>query len=302
MKTPKIDKLATLAIIGSLTFWTCGPVFVKYLTGYLDFWTQNFLRYIAACLLWLPFLIVSFRKGRLDGRVWKAALLPAGANLLMQTFWTATLYHMYPGFTVLLAKSSLIWIVFLSLIFFAEERVLLKSARFWAGMILSVIGVVGVLVNAAGFTMSASVTGIVLCMIYSFFWAVYTITVKCAFRDIDVRAGFSVISIYTVFGLGVLCFMFGDIGASLEMAAWPWVCVVVSGILSIAFSHVLYYYSIKRIGAMIPSMVLLGLPFSVLAVSNIVFDETLSSLQWVFGAVLVVGCGMSIWSQGHLKD
>ncbi|MCK5563784.1 MAG: DMT family transporter [Planctomycetes bacterium] len=302
MKTPKIDKLGTLAIIGVVAFWTIGPIAIRYLSGYLDFWTQNFLRYAAACLLWLPFLFISFRNGSLDGRVWKVALLPAVANIAMQSFWAVGLYYIEPAFMSLLSKSSMIWVICFSLIFFSEERVLLKSVWFWMGMVLSVAGVAGVLVNREGFAAGSNVIGISLCLVSSFLWAVYTVTVKRAFRDIDVRAGFSVISIYTVFGLGVLCFMFGDIGASLEMEAWPWFYVVVSGFLSIAFAHVLYYYSIKRIGAMIPSMVLLGLPFSVLAFSNVIFGETLSSLQWVFGMVLVVGCGMSIWSQSRLVD
>ena len=302
MKTPKIDKLGTLAIIGVVAFWTIGPIAIRYLSGYLDFWTQNFLRYAAACLLWLPFLFISFRNGSLDGRVWKVALLPAVANIAMQSFWAVVLYYIEPALMSLLSKSSMIWVICFSLIFFTKERVLLKSVWFWMGMVLSVAGVAGVLVNREGFAAGSNVIGISLCLVSSFLWAVYTVTVKRAFRDIDVRAGFSVISIYTVFGLGVLCFMFGDIGASLEMEAWPWFYVVVSGFLSIAFAHVLYYYSIKRIGAMIPSMVLLGLPFSVLAFSNVIFGETLSSLQWVFGMVLVVGCGMSIWSQSRLVD
>ncbi len=302
MKTPRIDKRGTISILGTLLFWTVGPIAIRYLSGCLDFWTQNFLRYSAACLLWLPFLFISFRTGTLDGRVWKAALLPAVANIAMQSFWAVGLYYIEPAFMSLLSKSSMIWVICFSLMFFVEERVLLKSVWFWMGMFFSVVGVVGVLVNREGFAAGSDVIGISLCLISSFLWAVYTITVKRAFRDIDVRAGFSVISIYTVFGLGVLCFMFGDIGTSLEMEAWPWFCVVVSGVLSIAFSHVLYYYSIKRIGAMIPSMVLLGLPFSVLAVSNVIFGETLSSLQCVFGMVLVVGGGMSIWSQSRLAD
>lgn len=301
MKAPKVDKAGTVSILGAFLFWTCGPVAIRYLSGHLDFWSQNFFRYSAACLLWLPFLVISFRAGSLDGRVWKVALVPAVANVALQSFWAVALYYIEPAFMSLLSKSSMIWVVCFSLVFFVEERALLKSVRFWIGMVLSVGGVVGVLVNEAGFAAKGSVMGISFCLVASFLWGIYTVTVKRAFKDIDVRAGFSVISIYTVFGLGVLCFMFGEPAAGLQMEAWPWFCVIVSGILSIAFSHVLYYYSIKRIGAMIPSMVLLGLPFSVLALSNVVFGETLSSLQWLFGMVLVVGCGMSIWSQSHLR-
>lgn len=296
----KIDVAATFAILGSLICWTTGPVFIKYLSSYIDFWTQNFFRYCAACLFWLPFLFFSIKTKKLDKRVWKKAFLPALANIAMQSFWAASLYYMYPGFSILLSKSSLIWIIFLSLIFFAPERALLKSKRFWMGMLLSIVGVVGVLVNKEGFTSGDSLIGIILCLIYSFLWAVYTIAVKLAFREIDVRSGFSVISIYTVIGLGVLVFIFGQPSQSLQMQSWPWFCVIISGIFSIAVSHVFYYFSIKRIGAMIPSLVLLASPFTVFAASYVVFGEMMNTLQWLFGVVLLLGCALSIWNQDRI--
>jgi len=251
-------------------------------------------------MFWLPFLLLSIKNRKLDKRVWKKALPPAMANIATQSFWAASLYHMYPTFAVLLSKSSLIWIVFLSLVLFAPERALLKSKRFWTGMILCITGVIGVLVNKEGFTSGDDLIGIILCLVFSFLWATYTITVKLAFRDIDVRSGFSVISIYTVIGLGVLCFIFGRPSQSLQMQTWPWLCVVVSGVLGIGISHVLYYFSIKRIGAMIPSLVLLILPFTVFVVSNFIFGETVSALQWLFGVGLLLGCALSIWSQDRI--
>ena len=54
--TRRFDVLATLASIGMLCCWSVGPVFIKYLTGYIDAWTQNLLRYSTACIFLLPFL------------------------------------------------------------------------------------------------------------------------------------------------------------------------------------------------------------------------------------------------------
>ncbi len=75
----KIDTTATVAIFGALVFWSVGPVFVRYFAGYMDSWTQNMLRYLAACLFWLPFLIYLQRTQKLDKRVWKLAVVPAAA-------------------------------------------------------------------------------------------------------------------------------------------------------------------------------------------------------------------------------
>jgi len=101
-------------------------------------------------------------------------------------------------------------------------------------------------------------------------------------------------------GLFVLAVLFGDLEDAYRLPAWPWASVVISALTAIAFSHVLMYSAMKRIGATIPALVLLVLPFTVLAVSWVVFDERLTVPQLIFGVVLVVGAGFSIWAQEHL--
>ena len=142
----KVELSATFACIGALSFWSLGPIFIKYLTGYLDSWTQNLLRYSVACLFWLPFLLFFMKNNRVDKSIWRWALLPAVSNVVMQTLWAAGFYYIDPAFFVLLTKFSIIWIAGFSIIFFVDERPLLKSYRFWLGTFLSIIGVIGVLV------------------------------------------------------------------------------------------------------------------------------------------------------------
>ena len=296
----RIDVGATFACLGSLLCWSVGPIFIKLLSGYVDLWTQNLLRYLVACLFWLPFLLVQRGKEHFNHKVWRRAVPTAAANIFLQSFWAASFYYIGPALMNLLVKSSVIWIAGFSLIFFPAERGLVRSKRFWSALVLSVAGVTGVIVSGEGFTSEATATGIIFAMTAAFGWAVYSILAKVSFRDIDVRAGFAVTSIYTVGGLWVLAFLFGEPGVSFEMPTTGWVYVVVSGIVSIAISHVLYYEAMKRIGATITSLVLLGTPFLVFAISRVVFSERLSVLQWVFGAALLLGCGTAIWAQGHL--
>jgi len=297
----KVDFSATLACIGALTFWASGPIFIKYLTGYLDSWTQNLLRYSVACLVWLPFLIFSIKKGRLNKKIWRRAVVPGVANVIMQSLFAAAFYYIGPAFMVLLAKSSLIWITTFSLLFFAEERALVRSKRFWSGMILSVGGVIGVICFKEDFTAAGTLTGIALTLMMGFMWAVYIISARIAFRDIDSRHGFSVISIYTVPGLLILGLRFGELGECMKMGAWQWFCVVISGATAIALSHTLYYSAMRRIGATIPALVMLVQPFIILAISHVVFEETLNILQLLFGTFLLTGSGLAIWAQEHLK-
>jgi len=169
-KIQKVDLSATFACIGALSFWALGPIFIKYLTGYLDSWTQNLLRYSVACLLWMPFLIFSIKKGRVNARVWRRAVVPGMANV---------------AFMVLLAKSSLIWIAGFSLIFFAEERALVKSKRFWSGLVLSATGVIGVMCFKEDFAAAGTLTGIVLTLSRDFnrysSYSCYGVYVGCVY-------------------------------------------------------------------------------------------------------------------------
>ncbi|MHC4394768.1 MAG: DMT family transporter [Planctomycetota bacterium] len=301
IKSQKIDTDATLACIGTIVFFSIGPIFIKLLTGYVDLWTQNLLRYTTACLMWLPWLLYSVKKGRFERQVWRKAIFPAAVNVVMQSLWAASYYYINPAFMSLLVKSYIIWIAGFSLAFFPEEKPLVKSKRFWSGIGLSAIGVVGVMVFKEDFATSKTITGIILSLSAAFGWAMYTIAAKISFKNIDSRKGFSVTSIYTVAGLFVLALIFGRPGVCVSMGVRPWVYVVISGMTAIAFSHVLYYVAIQRIGATIPSLVLLATPFTVLAASSVIFGESLNGLQWVFGIVLLGGSALAIWAQEHLK-
>ena len=299
--TQRVNVSATFACLGALTFWSLGPIFIKYLTGYVDSWTQNLLRYSVACLFWLPFLVLSIKTKRLDHRVWRRALIPGIANILMQSLWAAAFYYIGPAFMVLQTKTNIIWIAGFSFIFFSDERALVRSKRFWIGLTLSVVGLIGVMYHEVDLAEAGIITGIILAQAAAFMWGVYTISIKIAFRDIDSRSGFSVISIYTVAGLAVSALLFGKVETAAQMGSWQWACVIISGVTAIALAHTLYYAAIRRIGATIPALVILAQPFTVLAISYVVFGESMNIFQLLFGVVLLIGSALAIWAQQHLK-
>ena len=297
----KFDSKATVCIIAAVIFWSAGPTFIKLLTNHVDSWTQNLLRYSAAWAVTMPFLFIAIKKEQLDTKIFKWALLPAAANITMQCFWAKSFYFIDPGFMNMLSKSSIIWIAGFSIIFFAQERALIKSKRFWLGIVMSLVGVSGVLLYQEGFSTKSTMTGIIMVLVAAFFWGVYTVSIKIAFKNVDSRAGFAVISLYTTLGLLVLAFLFGKPAQCLQMPLKGWTYIVISGIMCIAITHMLFYESIKRIGATIPSLVLLLTPFTVLAVSHFVFKESLNAFQLMFGLILLIGSGFAIWAQQHLR-
>ena len=293
--TPRLlTSLAALSCIGTLICWSSAPLFIKYLTGYLDLWTQNLLRYGAACLFWLPFLLAAAKTGQLPKAVWKRALLPFIPNIIMQNLWAAAFYYIDPGFASLLSTTAFLWAIVLSVIFFADERQHLSNRLFRLSIILSLVGLMGVMFFHPAFTHSYTITGIVIIMVYGVIWGSYAITVKVAFRGIDSRIGFSVVSIYTVIALSILTMFMGQPSKCLELSFNGWAAVVISGVTGIALGHVFYYISIRRLGATTPSLVQLTQPFIVVVISYFVFSEKLSVPQLVFGVVLVAGSALAI--------
>jgi drug/metabolite transporter (DMT)-like permease len=300
-QTGKIDLVATAGCLGTLCCWSIGPIFIAYLTDFVDSWTQNVLRYSVACLFWLPFLAYLNLRGRFDRRTWWRAIAPAAANVVMQSLWAMAYYYIGPAFLVLLSKTSIVWVAGFSLIFFADERPLVRSARFWAGLVLSIIGVFGVLYFKEGFEAAGTQIGIIIALLTAMMWAIYIVSAKVAFHDIDSRSSFGVITIYTVVGLWVCALLFGHPAKALHIGLRPWAAVVFSGITAIALGHVFFYAAIRRIGATIPTLVILAQPFVVFSVSSVVFRERLSLLQLVFGTLLLLGSATAVWAQQHLR-
>ena len=293
--TPRLPtSLAALSCIGTLICWSSAPLFIKYLTGYLDLWTQNLLRYGAACLFWLPFLFIAAKKGQLPKVVWKRALLPFIPNIITQNLWAAAFYYIDPGFASLLSTTAFLWVIILSVIFFANERQHLSNRLFRLSIILSLVGLMGVMFFHPAFTHSYTIIGIAMVMLYGLIWGLYAVAVKVAFRGIDSRIGFSVVSIYTVVALFILTMFMGQPQKCLEMPFGGWAAVVISGVTGIALGHVLYYISIRRLGATTPSLVQLAQPFIVVVISYFIFSEKLSVPQLVFGVVLVAGSALAI--------
>lgn len=296
-----MDMVATGACLGTLACWSMGPLFIKYLTGHMDSWTQNAARYSVAGLFLMPFLIHAHLAGNFTRGTWRRAILPSLANIAMQSLWAAGFYYIGPAFMTLLSKTSVLWVTGFSLLVFREERPLIRSPRFWLGLLLSLAGMVGVIVFKDDFAAAGTLTGIVLALTQAFMWGVYTISVRIAFQDVDPRVSFSVMSLYAAVGLWACAFLFGSPSQVLALDLKGWAAVVVSALTAIALGHTLYYAAIRRIGTMIPVLVILAQPFVVFGLSNLLFHERLNGIQLVFGGVLLTGSGLSVWAQQHRR-
>lgn len=302
----KFNRAGTAAAVGALLCWTVSPLAIKELSFTMDFWTQNLFRYTAAWLVWVPYFLHARRSGRLNAGLWKRALLPAAANVVMQCFWTGSFYYLNPAFALLLTKASILSVAAFSIAVFPEEKNLVRSRGFWLGMVLCVGGVAGVIVSKPEFRIQdrqeGLVLGIVLALVCALLWGVYSVSSRACFKGVDARESFFAMSLYTVIGLGVLALLFGKPAEAFSQEPRAWVYIVVSGVVGIAFSHTLFYRSISKIGVTIPSLIQLLQPFTVYSFSAFLFDEKLTAIQMTFGLVLLLGGASAIRAQGHLKD
>jgi len=282
--------LLSAAVVG----WTLGPIMIKVIAGHLDGWTQNMLRFGSACAVWIPFLFHSLRRGKVPRQVWKLAILPALAIILSQTLFTAGFYLLDAGFLTLIGQTSVVWTAIIAMTLLSEERVLLKSRRFWVSVCCSLVGVAGVVGFKDGFSLRGTLPGVVLVCGFAFAWGSYTVLAKTRLAVVDARLGFAVVSIYAVLGLSVLGLVFGDTARIAQLDLTGWVCVILSGAVSIGMSHVLYYAAIKRVGPTISQMVLLVQPLLVLVVSHYVFGESFRLAQVPYGALLLAGSALAV--------
>jgi len=292
--------VGTLAAFGSIFSWATGPLFVYYLSGHLDAWSQNFWRYLVAFIVWLPFLCFSLHKGLVASGFWRRALVPALFNTIMQCFWVWGLYYIEPGFASLLARTSLFWVLLFSFLVFPDERALVRSKKFWLGIVVSLVGITLVIVNKEGFTTRGNLLGMVLILAAEIAWALYTVSARSVFRQTDSRLAFSVLSLYTVIGLAVLALLFGRPSEILHLPLRPVICLIVSGVVCISLSHIFYYKAMKSLGAMITTVMMQIHPFIVIVLSMLVFSETLNGYQWCGGIIVMAGSILAILSQKQL--
>ena len=104
-------------------------------------------------------------------------------------------------------------------------------------------------------------------------------------------ASFAAISQYTAGAMILLMLILGERSGAgaLDMTVSRFGLFLLSAVIGIAAGHVLYYISIEKLGVTVSSGVIQLQPFTVAALSFFWFGERLSALQWIFGAVAVVG-------------
>lgn len=288
-------KRAIFYLIWSTLLWSLPPIFIKYLSGYFDPFTQNFFRYSAAAIVLFVFCFIRFRDSFSLSRTTLLRLMrPTIPNVLFQVLWVVALYKIYPAFAVLIGRIWVVFVAFLSFIFFPEERSAIKSPKFTWGTFLVLAGASGVVIFKGGILFDASGIGTILIILSSLGWAFYTIEIKRAVRDVEPVISFTVVSIYTTLLLMPLAFIFGNPASIVDTPMQVKLVLIVSGLACLALAHPLYYASLKHLDTGVCSSFLQGSILFTALISYLSFGEVLTTGQILSGAVLLTGAVLVI--------
>ncbi len=82
MSSRGIDPVGSLAMLATAANFVAVPLIIRSLTGYVDTWVQNALRYVVAFAVWAPYLLARAPVRAGDGAIGLVAR-PGGCSSLV---------------------------------------------------------------------------------------------------------------------------------------------------------------------------------------------------------------------------
>jgi len=288
----------TLTLVG----WSSVPLFLFYFSHQIDAWTSNGWRYGFSALLWAPVLVLGALRRRLPAGLWRAAIVPSIVNCVGQVTFTLAHYKIEPGLLSFGLRSQMLFAAIGAYLLFAGERRVIRSPVYLLGVAAVLVGTSFAVMKGRHPLEAVHVEGIVLSVVTGALFAGYALAVRRYMNDYGAVIAFAAISQYTAAVMVVLMIVLGrHMGLEvLEMSARDIGLLLISAVIGIAMGHVFYYMSIARLGVAVSSGVLQLHPFGVAVASYYVFDEYLTSVQWVSGAVAVFGAVLMLGVHGRM--
>ena len=294
------------AVFATIVIWSMPSLFQYYLIRYYEPWSQNFYRYAVACLAIAPFVFYRMRRGgpRIDLRAFAICLVPCIPNVVHQITQVMALFYMGPGVYAIFTRSSVIFTALLALIFFPEERAIIRQWQFQVGTLLGLLGAFGVIWFQSGpqqLALSVSRTGrhialpgLFIAFTATFCWALYGILVKRPSAELGSIRSFGLVSLITSTLLLPLTLLFGKIATPLHAGVHVNLILIISAVTCITLAHVLYYVAIQELGVALSQTLQLLCPVGALGLSAWIFGERLMPAQFLSAAILLLGAFLAM--------
>ena len=270
----------------------------------------NFYRYASAAVVVMALALLRRRRdfGAVLKRLWVPLVL-GGMLATFQMIWVFGVWLVPASYGALIIRTTMIFSLLLSYIFFVEERRLIRSRGFLISAAIGLASVVCIMLldedfsaSDAGAHRKALITGTIIFLVSSFLWSVYAVTIRKIARKTKPLPTFAVTVVVATIILAVPALWEGRMGVmwnrevsglNVQMA------VFFSGALCIGITNSLYYQSIRRIG--VPRTALIGLaaPFLTGIFAYFVLGERLNAWQWIFGTALMFSLAIMILSSSR---
>lgn len=285
------------AVFATILIWSLPSLFQFFLNQYYDVWAQNFYRYFVACLAITPLLLRQVRRGgpRIDMKAIAICLVPCIPNVVHQITQVMALFYMGPGVYAVFARTSVIFTALLALIFFPEERYVIRQSQFQIGTLLGLVGAFGVIWFQAGAQdRHISFAGLFIAFTATFCWALYGVLVKRPSAQLGSIRSFGIISFITSALLLPLTFAFGKIDTPLHVGMQVNFILIISAVTCITLAHVFYYVAIHEIGVALAQSLQLLCPAGALGLSALIFHERLTRPQLLSAILLLFGAFLAM--------
>src|SRR3984893_4490728 len=285
------------AVFATVLIWSLPSLFQFFLNRYYDVWAQNFYRYFIACLAITPLLLRQLRRGgpKIDMKAIAICLVPCIPNVVHQITQVMALFYMGPGVYAVFARTSVIFTALLALIFFPEERYVIRQSQFQTGTLIGLVGAFGVIWFQAGAQdRHISFAGLFIAFTATFCWALYGVLVKRPSAQLGSIRSFGIISFITSALLLPLTFAFGKIDTPLHVGMQVNFILIISAVTCITLAHVFYYVAIHEIGVALAQSLQLLCPAGALGLSALIFHERLTRPQLLSAILLLFGAFLAM--------
>ncbi len=281
-----------MAVAATIILWAWAVVFIKILSFFLDPVTQNFYRYLSATMfLYVLSGIRHERGGRVPSII--TLVLPATFVFLFQMFTVYGLYLTSPTVAALIMRTNAIFVNIMAYILVKEERAIISSKMFVVGLLLGLIGAMGLTACEGGDVGGISLdVGALLILAGTLFWASYVISIRILVKEAEpLKLTTRVFTLASSFFLPAVL-LAGDVYRPLRLSWEINLLLLGSGVLCVGLGNFMNYIALKELGASVTSSLQLLIPLFTGIFSYITLGERLSLLHMMFGAMLLVGCGL----------
>jgi len=298
-ETPQKDLTRSMAPLLGL-YMMAQPVvtvLVRYLSFHFDAVTMNFYRLFTgsiALLLICYFALGDDLKRTLRNRrqMGRIALFTVASVVFLYSFvkGTARTSAVITELTLILRVP---FTVLLATLIFADERKIITSRKFILGALLAAGGTAGVILTQRDITWEYSLGSLFLLVTVVAGSLGTLLKKKLVFRSHPLCvAGLSTAMSCIVFFFASL--IWGDLGKVARVPTFTVAVLLLSGVYGMIAGIGFNLFIIRKVGIVISRFVELGWPLAAGIYSYFLLREILTSVQMVFGAVLICGCFLAL--------